>query len=38
MKKGLILNFTVFKGKEAPAQVSVVPMNDGGMLTVGWSR
>jgi hypothetical protein len=35
---GLILNFTVFKGKEAPAQVSVVPTNDGGMLTVGWSR
>jgi hypothetical protein len=35
---GLILNFTVFKGKEAPAQVSVVPFNDGGMLTVGWSR
>ncbi len=35
---GLILKFTVFKGKEAPAQVSVVPMNDGGMLTIGWSR
>lgn len=35
---GLILKLTVFKGKEAPAQVSVVPMNDGGMLTVGWSR
>ncbi|MGE0399852.1 MAG: hypothetical protein AB7T06_24265 [Kofleriaceae bacterium] len=35
---GLILNFTVFKGKEAPAQVSMVPYDGGGMLTVGWSR
>ena len=35
---GAILKLTVFKGKEAPAQVSVVPMHDGGMLTVGWSR
>jgi hypothetical protein len=35
---GLILKFTVYKGKEAPTQVSVVPFDDGGMLTVGWSR
>jgi len=35
---GLILNFTVFKGEEAPPQVSLVPIDDGGMLTVGWSR
>jgi hypothetical protein len=35
---GLILKFTVFEGKEAPAQVSVVPTNGGGMFTVGWSR
>jgi hypothetical protein len=35
---GLILRFTVFEGNEAPARVSVVPTNDGGMLTVGWSR
>lgn len=35
---GLILKYTVFGGKEAPAQVSVVPTSDGGMLSVGWSR
>lgn len=35
---GLILKLTVFEGKEAPAQVSVVPANGGGMVTVGWSR
>jgi hypothetical protein len=35
---GLVLKLTVFKGEEAPAQVSVVPTDGGGMLTVGWSR
>ena len=35
---GLVLKLTVFKGKEAPAQVSVVPQDGGGMVTVGWSR
>ena len=35
---GLVLKLTVFKGTEAPAQVSLVPTDGGGMLTVGWSR
>jgi len=35
---GLVLKLTVFKGKESPAQVSVLPQNGGGMLTVGWTR
>ncbi|MFN0245492.1 MAG: hypothetical protein ACKV2T_01205 [Kofleriaceae bacterium] len=35
---GLVLKLTVFDGKESPAQVSVVPTDGGGMLTVGWSR
>jgi hypothetical protein len=35
---GLILKLTVFEGNEAPAHVSVVPADGGGMLTVGWSR
>lgn len=35
---GLVLKMTVFKGKESPAQVAVVPQDGGGMLTVGWTR
>lgn len=35
---GLVLQYTVFKGKEAPAQVAVVPESGGGMVTIGWSR
>ena len=35
---GLVLKLTVFKGKESPAQVSVLPQDGGGMLTIGWTR
>ena len=35
---GLILNFTVFKQTESSTQVSVVPTDGGGMVSVGWSR
>ena len=35
---GLILKATVFKQKEAPVAVSVVPTDGGGMVSVGWSR
>jgi len=35
---GLVLRLTVFKGKESPAQVSVLPQDGGGMLTIGWTR
>ncbi len=35
---GLVLKYTVFKGKESPAQLSVVPQEGGGMVSIGWSR
>jgi hypothetical protein len=35
---GLVLEATVFKGKEAPVQVAVDPMEGGGgMVSVGWT-
>jgi hypothetical protein len=33
---GVILKYTVFKQKEAPVEVSVLPHDGGGMVTVGW--
>jgi hypothetical protein len=35
---GLILKVTVFKQKEAPVAVSVLPTDGGGMLSLEWSR
>lgn len=35
---GLILKVTVFRQKEMPVQVSVLPTDGGGMVGVGWSR
>ncbi len=35
---GLVLKMTVFSKTESAPQVSVVPQDGGGMLTVGWNR
>ena len=35
---GLVLKMTVFKTTENAPQVSVVPQDGGGMLSVGWNR
>jgi len=35
---GLVLRATVFRQKEAPVAVGVVPVDGGGMVSVGWSR
>ncbi len=35
---GVVLRATVFKAKEAPVQVGVLPVAGGGMVSVEWSR
>ncbi len=35
---GLVLRYTVFREREAPAQVGAHLVDDGAMVTIGWSR
>jgi hypothetical protein len=35
---GVILKYTVFKDKESPVALSVLPQDGGGMVSVGWTH